>query len=214
MKDTVIKGSGNSRTIKSVPNLAATAPTYDKLLELLTGEGLPVDIGPLNPAGVDTMGTILDKASMLKDTTAALYGKGTDATPDDIFAVIRVLISTAQNTASGKGYVAAGSYVGTGKTKIDNPNSLTFSFVPKAVWIYADSPMIIVNRFSGLKIIPTSPLTTSYQQHFGFHDGSGSPDTYAKISNDGKTLYWYTTNTNAEAQVNVAGRTYFYLAFG
>ncbi len=49
-------------------------PTWDKVLEYLTGEGLSVDIGPLNPAGVDTMGTMLDTVSALKDTTAALHG--------------------------------------------------------------------------------------------------------------------------------------------
>jgi len=64
MKDTTIKGTGNSRSIKSVPNLAALAPTYDKLLELLTSpDGLPIDLGPLNPAGVEEQGTSLDKAN-------------------------------------------------------------------------------------------------------------------------------------------------------
>ncbi len=117
MNDTVLKGSGNSRTIKSVPNLAALAPTYEKLLEYLTGEGLPIDIGPLNLAGVDTMGTILDTAAVLKDSTAALYGKGTDATPDDIFAAIRSLIAAVQSSADNKSSAEFGTYAGDGNYK-------------------------------------------------------------------------------------------------
>ena len=90
MKDTIIKGSGNSMSIRSVPNLASLAPTYEDFLRLLSsGEnGLPIDLGPLNPAGCDTVGDALDKANLLKDATAALAGFGPEAVPDDMFQAL------------------------------------------------------------------------------------------------------------------------------
>lgn len=96
MTDTIIKGTGNSRSIRSVPNLAALAPTYDKLLEYLTGDGLPVDIGPLNENGVDVHGTDLTKASLLKDETAAIAGFDSTAVPDDMFAVLAASLATGK----------------------------------------------------------------------------------------------------------------------
>lgn len=77
MTDTIIKGTGNSRSIRSVPNLAALAPTYEKLLEMLTSEeGLPFDMGPLNPLGVDVMGTPLDSEHLITVEIGVYTGTG------------------------------------------------------------------------------------------------------------------------------------------
>lgn len=79
MIDTIIKGTGNSRSIKSVPNLAALAPNYDKLLELLTSEdGLPIDMGALNPLGCDVVGTPLNAANLYGAETGHYIGNGYD----------------------------------------------------------------------------------------------------------------------------------------
>lgn len=93
MTDTIIKGSGNSRTLKTVPNLGVLAPTYDKLLELITGDGLPVDLLGPNPEGCQVIGSNLNKATLLKDETAALYdGLPDNPTPDDVFLLINDII--------------------------------------------------------------------------------------------------------------------------
>lgn len=133
MKDTIIKGTGNSRSLRSVPNLASLAPTYDKLLELLTGSGLPIDLGPLNPAGAQQVGTDLSKANLLKDATAALYGLPATAVPDAVFASIYTKIQ-ALNTGKGNVFGETGSYLGVG----GGTKTLNFSRAPVLLIIAAD----------------------------------------------------------------------------
>lgn len=85
MRDTIINGTGNSRSLKSVPNIAQLAPTYESLLALLAGDGLPIDIGPLNEAGCQQIGDALNKENLLNDTTAMMYGLSSDAVLDDVY---------------------------------------------------------------------------------------------------------------------------------
>lgn len=82
MKDTIIKGSRNSRSIIA----ASTVPEdwADARAQFIS-QGWPIDLGPLNPAGVEQMGDPLNKQTLLTDQTAALIGLGTDAVPDDVF---------------------------------------------------------------------------------------------------------------------------------
>ena len=76
-------------------------------------------------------GTPLNKASLLKDATAALFGLGTDAVPDDALNAIKTLINGANANADTKAKIATGSYTGTGTYGSSNKNSLTFDFEPK-----------------------------------------------------------------------------------
>ena len=100
MVDTVINGTRTSRSILgnlSIPEDWAAARA------LLIGAGWPIDLGPLNPAGLSQKGTDLNKSTLLKDTTAALYGLGTDATPDDVLqelAKIKIVIGSYVGTTS------------------------------------------------------------------------------------------------------------------
>ena len=114
MQDTISKNTGNSRTLASVPNFLTLYPTYEAFAQALIDRTLPIDLGPLNPAGLVKKGDDLNKANLLKDTTAALYGKTAAAVPDEIFTAIRPLIQTAQNTANAKGKFETGTYIGTG----------------------------------------------------------------------------------------------------
>lgn len=84
MTDTIIKGSGNSRKLISVPNLATLAPTHEDLIRLLAEEGLPVDLsGPL-AEGCDVIGTPLDKANLLSATAEnAIFGTVDDRTVNE-----------------------------------------------------------------------------------------------------------------------------------
>lgn len=91
MTDTLIKGSGNSRSLKTVPNALTLYPTYQDMMAAMAAGSFPIDLGPLNPIGLDTKGTDLNKASLLKDTTAALFGLGVDALPDDALKQIAKL---------------------------------------------------------------------------------------------------------------------------
>lgn len=125
MTDTIIKGTGNSRTLKTVPNAAALYPDFDAFLAAMIAGTLPIDIGPLNPTGLQQHGTDLNKANLLTDETEkALWGSSANRTPDQALSQIKSLITGAINQSVK---FATGSYMGTG-----NKNGKTFN-VGKAV---------------------------------------------------------------------------------
>lgn len=64
MVDTIIKGTGNSRTLKTVPNAAALYPDFQSMLQAMADGTFPIDIGPLNPLGCDVVGTPLNAATL------------------------------------------------------------------------------------------------------------------------------------------------------
>lgn len=70
MKDMIPKGTGNSRLMKSaIPENT----THEELVALLRSGQFPYDLGSLNPAGIATQGTPLNKNSLLRDETAAAF---------------------------------------------------------------------------------------------------------------------------------------------
>lgn len=81
-------------------------------------------------------GDPLNKNTLLKDATAALFGMGADAVPDDVFAAIKSVLNAHESSILSGPKIATGSYVGTGKCGESNPNSLTFSFTPQIIIIY------------------------------------------------------------------------------
>lgn len=164
-------------------------------------------------------GTPLNKASLLKDATAALFGLGTDAVPDDALNAIKTLINGANANADTKAKVATGSYTGTGTYGIDSPNSLTFDFPPKLL-IFIDSYGHVMENQSNdtnhdeLLIGNPQVLGTAYTK-WGFPSAYyNSTSSYSKRSEDGKTLYWYINSPNAGYQYNTAGAIYNYVAVG
>ena len=74
MKDMIPKGTGNSRFLRSVSNFKAIYPTYDDFVNALVAGTLPVDFNGINEAGIQQVGTALNKANLLTDETAALLG--------------------------------------------------------------------------------------------------------------------------------------------
>lgn len=137
MTDTAIKGTRNSR---SILGNASIPESWEEARAQLIASGWPIDLGPLNSAGLVQRGDDLNKANLLKDATAALYDKDSTAVPDDILAAIRSLIATAQSTAdtantiaSGKSSVLAGAYSGTGSGGA--VQKITTNFFPKAVLV-------------------------------------------------------------------------------
>ncbi len=89
MKETVIKGAGNSRSLRTVPNALTLYPTTQAMLQAMIDGTFPIDLGPLNPAGLVQRGTDLNPANLLSDETAALYPNlPEDPTPNDAFSSI------------------------------------------------------------------------------------------------------------------------------
>lgn len=83
MKDGIIKGRGDSRYLKSVADFLTRYPDYGSFAQALITGTLPVDFNGVNPEGWTQMGTPLDKASLLSDTTADMLGLGSSATVND-----------------------------------------------------------------------------------------------------------------------------------
>lgn len=87
MENLVPLGTGNSRLMKS--NIPAST-TLAQLIQMWNNGTFPYDIGPLNSAGISQQGTPLNKATLLKDATAALYGYSDPGSivPDHLFATL------------------------------------------------------------------------------------------------------------------------------
>lgn len=160
-------------------------------------------------------GTPLNKDSLLKDATAALFGLGADAVPDDVLALIKQMIdsnySELSSLANSKAKIAIGSYVGTGWNDERYPNRLTFDFIPKYIAIYCIGPDY-----------GKTPIKTELMQGmYGvFNKNSVFSVTYydGDNANTGVILEWGTTvkfyANSLTYQPNKQGVTYKYLAIG
>lgn len=118
MIDSVLKGTGNSRFLKSaVPAGTSWADT----LAMLQAGTFPIDFNGINTEGFQQVGTPLNKANLLKDATAAQIGLPPSTTPDGMFQALgntgelhvwRKTVTTAQE-------IPAGYKLGDVKTKKD-----------------------------------------------------------------------------------------------
>lgn len=85
MKDSILKGTGNSRFLKSaIPD----GTTWTEALAMLRAGTFPMDLNGINSAGFQQVGTPLNKANLLKDVNALTLGLTGDAVPDDMFNVL------------------------------------------------------------------------------------------------------------------------------
>ena len=80
-------------------------------------------------------GTPLNKDSLLKDATAALFGLGTDAVPDEVFALLKTLVDDAKTSADAKLRIENVEYVGTGTSGESGNTSLIVPIWTKFVII-------------------------------------------------------------------------------
>ena len=86
MHDSVPKGTGNSRFLKSVSDFMEKYPTYQDFAAALVAGTMPVDIG-LNADGWLVLGMALAKMNLLRDETGEALGleDPPNATVDDAF---------------------------------------------------------------------------------------------------------------------------------
>lgn len=100
MHDSIPKGEGNSRFLKSVSDFLVRYPTYQDFAAALVAGTMPVDIG-LNADGWLVLGMALSKMNLLRDETATELGidNPAEATVDDAFNAIRnTLVGTVEST--------------------------------------------------------------------------------------------------------------------
>jgi hypothetical protein len=88
MIDSVLKGTGNSRFLKSSV-LAGTS--WADALAMLQAGTFPIDFNGINTEGFQQVGTPLNKANLLKDATAAQIGLPPSTTPDGMFQALAAL---------------------------------------------------------------------------------------------------------------------------
>ncbi len=144
-------------------------------------------------------GTPLNKANLLKDATAELYGLPNTAVPDDVLSKIKTLIDSANANANTKARIATGSYTGTGTHGSSNPNRLTFEFAPKLVMVNDNSD----NGFIAIRNCPKALL-------------GGATGLPQKVTWDNNTVSWSYDGAYSSAynQYNADGTIYNYVAIG
>ena len=123
------------------------------------------------------------------------------------------------------GFVETGYYVGTGESGELSPNSLTFDFVPKLIFLFDSGgrPHIQYDfdRYDSTPIYGLcSSLTTKFEKDKLFNSphylAGYKGSIFAKKSEDGKTISWYIEGKGVDdkAQHNKAGVIYLYFALG
>lgn len=85
MIDSVLKGTGNSRFLKSA---VPAGTSWADALAMLQAGTFPIDFNGINTAGFQQVGTPLNKANLLKDATAAQIGLPPSTTPDGMFRAL------------------------------------------------------------------------------------------------------------------------------
>lgn len=85
MIDSVLKGTGNSRFLKSA---VPAGTSWADALAMLQAGTFPIDFNGINTEGFQQVGTPLNKANLLKDATAAHIGLPPSTTPDGMFQAL------------------------------------------------------------------------------------------------------------------------------
>lgn len=224
MKDTVTKGTGNSRSLRTVPNALTLYPTYESMMQALITGSFPVDLGQLNPAGLTQKGNDLNKANLCSDALCSALGLPTTATPTQAMEKLRQMAVAAQSAVNARAMCEVVSYTGTGVAKTEsNPMSIKFSFAPKLIICTYDENGSVAQYDRWLW--PTDVWGTSYTPGKNFGPSrTGNSDfslyTYGKKSTDGKSFYWYgyarrgTETPTAYVLNNLANKVYRYIGIG
>lgn len=99
MQNGIIKGQGNSRYLKSG---IGSSTTWEQFLASLIAGTLPIDLNGINEDGWDQLGTPLNKATLLSDSTETeLFGDAQNRTVDQAFmgllAKIQLIMQNVAN---------------------------------------------------------------------------------------------------------------------
>lgn len=200
MQDAIIKGSGNSRYLKSVANFATLYPTYADFVQALVEGTLPIDLNGTNAAGFTQTGTALNKANLLSDSTeTAIFGSAGNRTVD---ATLAKLLSTIQTVDGAAAKIQVGSYVGTGTYGAANPCSLTFDSKP-AFFTIVD--MSYPEHYGGDVYVYGQTKLATYKANPGY------ARNLCYCSWDGNTLTYYATDA-PDYQLNINQNTYVFVA--
>lgn len=102
-----------------------------------------------------------------------------------------------------------GQYTGTGTYGEGNPISVTFPFAPSIFFFPNQIKYPRYSVFYGMLAINTISLSSDY---IDVRTPNGSNSIYMKKSSDGKTITWY--SGESDDQMNDSGIVYYYSAIG
>ncbi|MBQ6756517.1 MAG: hypothetical protein IJP43_06200 [Oscillospiraceae bacterium] len=166
-------------------------------------------------------GTPLNTTSLMTSATAqAIFNDSNDHTVNE---ALGALLSNTNSRAK----VEVVTYVGTGTIGQSTPTSVTFSFVPKLVWIaQADYRGLKIEYISGTwaEAILEEQALLMYgapTAEIGSHDTTESPyssNNTLIFTWNGNTVEWYHSypinGLGGGHQLNRSGKTYYALAIG
>lgn len=128
MIDSVLKGTGNSRFLKSA---VPAGTSWADALAMLQAGTFPIDFNGINTEGFQQVGTPLNKANLLKDATAAQIGLPPSTTPDGMFQALgntgelhvwrKTVVSKTPGynlSVAQKNYLSSGSNYGSGNSRV------------------------------------------------------------------------------------------------
>lgn len=139
MTDGIQKGAGNAYALQAPPNLLSLYPDWQSFAQAWATGQVFTDLR-LNPEGWNPLGTSLNKENLLKDATAALYGKTDTITPDEIFGILsKAAIISDGNLVDINGIETSlfmsGSYTGTATGEEMAAKKIITGFYPSAVFV-------------------------------------------------------------------------------
>ena len=146
-------------------------------------------------------GTPLNKETLLKDATAALFGLDHSAIPDDMWIAIR-------DEFYAKPDIIVGSYVGTGTYGESNPNTLTFDGEVKLLLISGYA--LTDDSMSTVSTVWLGVIWKGNQHPVSMPLNQGEYRTLAAKFHE-NTVSWY--GSESVNQMNAANKTYDYIAF-
>ena len=129
MQDGIIKGTGNSRYLKSISNFLQQYPTYQDFVAALVAGTLPIDLNGINETGWDQLGTALNKVNLLSDETVQAFGDlltldtpGNPVPNDAFIALLNARFGMVQY------------HILNSETFSTNASTITFQFQPEDIF--------------------------------------------------------------------------------
>lgn len=153
MIDSVLKGTGNSRFLKSA---VPAGTSWADALAMLQAGTFPIDFNGINTEGFQQVGTPLNKANLLKDATAAQIGLPPSTTPDGMFQALGNTgdLHVWRKTTVSTEPVPAGYKLG----KIISSGNATDSGV-SITGGYTNAGKVHINRFSAVNVSDDGTVT-------------------------------------------------------
>ena len=200
MNDGIIKADGTSRLMR-----AELPATYEEFRTQAAAGTLPMDI-LFNADGWTQLPTFLNKGALLKDLTAALYGLGVDAVPDEVLQFLgkyNLHWWRRRSTETRSEYVER-------KTLVTTRMTVT----PGADRVIQYSAGISIDQSTGVvSLVDPQELTANHYGHqppfypVYFQNISDDPDSVFFAEDDGTALFIAPGDSSSMVWIN-ANRCY------